>query len=58
MIKFLIALAAGVGLYALLFLFLPISQTTAIILPWLDELGEFSFCGVGSVGVFAAIMGK
>ena len=58
MTKFLIALAAAVGLYVLLFTFLPISQATAIILPWLDELGQFSFGAVGSVGVFAAIMGK
>jgi uncharacterized membrane protein YdbT with pleckstrin-like domain len=58
MTKFLIALAAGIGLYVLLFTLLPITQATAIILPWLEDLGEFSFGAVSSVGVFAIIMGK
>ena len=58
MTKFVLALVAAIGLYVLLFTFLPITQSTAMILPWLDELGQFSFCGISGVGLFAVIMGK
>lgn len=58
MIKLIAAFVAALALYAALFAFVPISHATAIVLPWLDQLGEFSFGGVSSITVFAIIMGK
>jgi hypothetical protein len=57
MTKLAIALGVAILLYAALFLLLPITQETAVIIPWAGEF-EWSFTGLLSTGVFAAIMGK
>ena len=57
MTRLLIALLVAVGLYILLFIFLPITQETAVVIPLLGKF-EWSFGGLGCTGIFAIIMGK
>jgi hypothetical protein len=56
--KLALALVVAVFFYLGLTSFFPISNATAVILPWLENWGGISFVELGTLGLFAALMGR
>ena len=55
--KLAIALAVAVFLYLGLSTYLPVSNATAVVIPWVSNW-DISFVELGTLGVFATLMGR